>query len=198
MNDHPARPWDAAAALVIGGVLVVALPRYALSIIQLVIVTVAVVAGLYALAVNVPPTGWMSPFKWMSPFGPAVHSRARRKRPDEIRSIRSMLSGWRRPVQHGPPMPPAALRILRHLIREALAQDRENDADSALARRVLSPLAWAVLTSDLPQQSQSRRFQMVPPNRREVAEAVHTLLDEIEGIAAGAESPAPPPEPERR
>ncbi len=91
MSERNLRPANvAAAALVIGGVLLVALPRHALSIVQLVVLTAAAATALYALAVNVPPTGWMSPFKWMSPFGGRRARRgtsSRRTRP--TRSARS-------------------------------------------------------------------------------------------------------------
>lgn len=184
MNEHFIRPRNvAAAAVVIGGVLIIALPQYTLSIVQIVIVAGSVVAGIYALEVNVPTTGWISPFKWMSPFSRGAHPGKKSATPDEIRSILSKLTGWRQTLEHGPPMPPEALNLLRPLIRAGLDLDAENETDLAAARSVLSPLTWAVLTSD--QSRQPYWFQMLPPNKREVAEAVHHILDELERLGAG-------------
>ncbi len=84
MSERALRPGNvAAAATLIGGVLAVALPQHGMSIVQLVIVTVAVSTVVYALAVNVPTTRWMSPFKWMSPFNQAAYLRSRSGRSDE-------------------------------------------------------------------------------------------------------------------
>ena len=191
MNEHPRRPGEVAAAVLIGGVLLIALPRHAMSIVQLVIVTVSVVAGLYALAVNVPPTGWMSPFKWMSPFGRATHFGRGGKESGEIESIHRKLSGWRQPIQNGPPMPSETLRLLKPLIRAALDLEPGDDAHLASARALLSPLSWAVLTSGASGQPYYW-FKMFPPNRREVAEAVHSVLDEVARLPTGIEDPRAP------
>ena len=153
-------------------------------------------AGVYALALNVPPTGWMSPFKWMSPFGEPVTRKKRRKEPDQIRLIRSNLGGWRQPIQHGPPLPPGALRVLRPLIWEALDLGQEGERALELARARLSPLSWAVLRSGL-----SRRppwFLWSPPNRHEVSQAILTVLDEVARITSGTDDSVPYVPPNKR
>lgn len=197
MNDQPIRPGSvAAAAVVIGGILIIALPQYTLSIVQIVMVAGAVVAGIYALEVSVPTTGWMSPFKWMSPFGRGDQPGRKGAKADEVRSIRSRLTGWRQPIQHGPPMPPEALAILRPIIRASLDLDTDDDAGLDSARSVLSPLTWGVLTSD--RSRQPYWFQMLPPKKGEVAEAVHHVLDEIDRLGGGNGDPHAPFNPSRQ
>ena len=191
MNGHTPRPGDiAAAAVVIGGILVIAFPQYALSTIQVVIVTLAVVSGLYALALNVPPTGWLSPFKWLSPFGRSAHLEKGGSGPEDIDLLRSKLGDWRQPIHSGPPMPAETLRLLKPLIRATLDLDPDDEPPPPSARALVSPLTWAVLTSDPP--THSYWFQRLPPNRREVAEAVHGVLDDLERFAAGTGIPRPP------
>jgi hypothetical protein len=150
----------------------------------------AVVAGLFALALNVPPTGWLSPFKWLSPFGRPIRLERGGNGPDDIESIRSRLAGWRQPIQFGPPMPPDILRLLKPLIRAALDLGPDDEPPSASARALVSPLTWAVLTSDPP--TNHYWFQRLPPDRRVVAEAVHSVLDELDRLTAGTGSPRPP------
>ena len=129
MNESALRPGNvAAAAVLIGGVLTVLLPQHAMSIVQLVIVTVAVSSAVYALAVNVPSAGWISPFKWMSPFNRAAYQGRRTRPSDELGSIGSKLSGRRQPIENGPPMPPATLRLLKPLIAVALDFDPNGPA----------------------------------------------------------------------
>jgi hypothetical protein len=192
MNDPSIRPGNmVAATLMIGGILVVALPQHALSIAQIVIVASAVVTGLYALEVNVPATGWISPFKWMSPFRrrDGDHRGKGDKALDELRWIRRKLSGWRQPIQHGPPLPPETLGLLRPLIRTALDLSSEHNGDLASIRGELTPGTWAILASEGARQPYW--FQMIPPNEKEVAETVHRVLDEIQTISAGT-GPFPP------
>ena len=188
MNERALRPGNvAAAAMLIGGVIAIVLPQYAMSLVQLVIVTVAVSTALYALAVNVPSAGWISPFKWMSPFNRAAYPGRRKRRSDELRSIRSKLSGRRQPIEGSPPMPPATLRLLKPLIAVALDLDSGDEPPPTTARGRVSPLIWAVLTSEPLQRP--RWFRTLRPNEREVTQTVHSVLDELDCLKSGASDP---------
>lgn len=194
MNESVFRPANVAAgAVVIGGVLLVALPRYAVSIVQVVIVTVAAAWGLYVLAVHVPSTGWMSPFKWMSPFGRGVPPRDGADGADELESIRSRLSGRRQPIEGGPALPPETLGLLQPLIREALALSSDDEAPAEVDREKVSPLTWAALTSD--PMKDVHWLNSLPPDHRQVAEVVRRVLDDVERLASGAADPRRPMEP---
>jgi hypothetical protein len=188
MTPRPSPALDLAVALLIGGVLIVALPRYSVDIAQVLVVTLAALAGLFALSVHVPPTLWMSPFKWMSPFGGTRSKGPQREKYDDVQSIRSTLSGWRQPLPQGPPLPPAVLRLMRPLIAGALDMVWDGEAPPPRVRKQLTPLAWAVLTSD--PERRLPWYRMVAPNRREVSDAVHSLLDEIESLKAGSVHPS--------
>ena len=184
MNERTLRIGNVAAAVVvIGGILLIARPQYALGIVQLVIASIAAAAALHALAASVPPTGWLSPFKWMSPFNRAVRTEEGQEGWDEVASLRSKLSGRRQPMRHAPPMPPEIVRLLKPLIRQTLDLDPNDETQLASARRHLSPLAWGLLTSEPP--TGSPWFRALRPNEREVAEVVHRVLDELDRLAAG-------------
>jgi hypothetical protein len=130
VNERTLRPSRlAAAAALIGGILLIALPQHAMSIVRLVIVTIAVGSALYVLAVHVPTTGWISPFKWMSPFSRGSVRVRRRRRVGELDVLRSSLGGRRQPVEGGPALPPAIVRTLQPMITLAL------DLDARLLRR---------------------------------------------------------------
>lgn len=174
-----------AATVVIGGILVLALPQFAMSILQIVIVTAAVVFGVFALESNVPETGWVSPFKWMSPFRRGSYSWRKGNKADEIGSIRRKLSGWRQPIPPCPPMPPEVLGLLRPMIQTVLGLPSEGMDDLAEARAYLSPGTFAVLASD--PSKPPPWFLMLPPNKEEVAEAVHGILDELDRIGTDIE-----------
>lgn len=194
MNERSLRPANvASAALVIGGVLLVALPRHALSIVQLVVVTAATAAALYALAANVPPTGWMSPFKWMSPFVPTVRQARDEATAHETDSIRSKISGRRVRIAGGTPMPPETVRLLKPLIRSALDVGPDDDLRAAARKARLSPLSWSVLACDI--DPHPGWLGTVRADERRVAEVVHQVLDEIERLDAGGPGTRTPPVP---
>jgi hypothetical protein len=196
MRDNlPGPGATAAAALVLGGGFVVALPQHALSVLQVVILTVAVGAGLHALSANVPPTGWMSPFKWMSPFRRKAGSGRDRNGRDEIDSIRSKLGGRRQQIRKGPALPPETVGLLRPLIRKALDLDPEAEAEWASARSVLSPRSWSILTA--PPPGPDHWFRALPPNRPEVAGLVHAVLDEVDRILETPTDPFPSTDPRK-
>jgi hypothetical protein len=185
MNERTLRPGNvAAAAVLIGAVVVIVMPQHAMSVVQLVAVTVAAACGLYALSVRVPPTGWMSPFRWMSPFDRTAAQGWQGHRSDEVDLIRSKLSGRRQRVEGGPPTPPEVLRLVQPLIRAALDLDPGDDAGLASARALVSPLTWAVLTGEALRQPPW--FRTLGPNGREVAEVVHAVLDDLDRLSAGA------------
>lgn len=188
MNPTPLRQANvAAAAVVIGGLLVLVAPRYALTIVQLVVVTIAISAGLHALAANVPPTGWISPFKWMAPFNQALRDGATGPVPDELRAIRSHFGGWRRPFEPGPALPDSTVRLLRPLIRAGLDLDLgERRRDQARGR--VSARSWALLDAD--PADRPRWYLPVPPDARTVARAVHEVLDDLDRLH-GRTGPTP-------
>ena len=184
MSGRALRPGDvAAAALVIGGAITLLLPQYGLSILRLVIVTAAAGSCVYALAVNVPVT-WSSPFDRTG--GPGATSSGS----DEVQWLRSKLRSRRQSISNGPPIPPEILRTLQPLIRTALGQDDPLVADPAYVesfRWALSPLTWSVLNSDPLKQPIWLRTRW--PNPREVAEVVHHILDDLDGLAASGRGP---------
>jgi hypothetical protein len=193
MNERNLRPANvAAAALVIGGVLLLALPGYALGILQLVAVTAAATTALHALASNVPPTGWMSPFKWMSPFAGTPLSEPGPPDVHELEPIRARLGARRLRAVGGPPLPPDALRLLRPLIRSALDLPPGGPVPREAALR-LSPLARSILAAELPRDP--RWIDTVRPDEDAVAEVVHQVLDELERLDPGPNGEGTPRSP---
>jgi hypothetical protein len=165
----------AAAALFIGGVLVVLFPEAVASVARLVVVTIAATAGLYALAVNSPPA-------WGSPFLRGARRRGGGSA-GEVAWIRARLAGWRLRAGPAPPMPREVLRMLRPLIVTALQRqgiDANDAADRTAARQLLSPLSWAVLTGD--PGGRLAGLPTHPPDRRRVAEVVHRVLDDLDRL----------------
>lgn len=192
MNERTLRFANvAAAAMVIGGLLVAALPGHVVGIMELVMVTGATAAGLYALVLHVPPTGWMSPFTWMSPFA-RKGARHAGNESDEIDSIRAKLSGWRRALDGGAAMPLDTVRLLKPLITATLDTNPEEPREEervAAARALVSPLTWSVLTSDVAQGSPW--LHAYRPSEHDVADLVHAVLDDLERLTAGGGEPLP-------
>jgi hypothetical protein len=178
MNEQTFRPVSLApAAVLIGGVLIALMPRHALNILRLIIVTIAASAGLHALGMNSPPT-W-----WSSPFDRKVRWPWARRGFDEIEWIRDEMSGWRQRIHGSPPLPPEVVRLIRPLIESAIGRHgfdaTDVDAGDPI-RRLVSPLTWVVLTADIDRRV--RWYRMVPPDRAEVASAVHEILDDIDRL----------------
>ena len=181
MSERALWPGNVAAgAVLIGGVLIVALPRHALTIVQLVIVTVAVSTAVYILAIHVPQTGWISPFKWLSPFDAGSGRGRLDHRSGELDLIRAKLAHRRQPLGNVPALPPQLLRQLRPLIAGALDLDPTSEARLERAGERLSPLTFAVLTSE--PLERATWFRTRRPDRRAVAEAVESILDEIDDL----------------
>lgn len=190
MNVRMLAPANvAAAAVLIGGALVVALPGHATSIVRLVVLTTAAAVVVHAVASVVPEwtaTGW-------SPFGRAARREGETSASGEIDRIRSRLSGRRQRIGDGPPLPPETVRLLQPLIRVAL--EREGLGCGKLARTSLSPLTLAVLAADPLQRP--NWFRTHRPDGRQVAEIVHGVLDDLDRLsgAQGASRHADPPSP---
>lgn len=189
MTERTLSPRNVVAgALLIGGVLVIAMPGYFLSIVQIVIVTVAVATGLHALAANVPTGGWMFAFKWMSAFEqPSVPTADEYS--GEMDTIRSQLSGWRQPVANGLAMPPEALHLLKPLITDALDMKRGDEPSAVSELAQLSLLTRAVLASEVDRQLRWRH--MLPPKPREVAEVVQQVLGDLKQLTDARKTTAP-------
>ncbi|NNF12031.1 MAG: hypothetical protein HKN72_02330 [Gemmatimonadetes bacterium] len=193
MTSDTLRPTEmASATLFLGGLLLAIAPGYVLPITELVLVTLAAGACVFALSSNVPPTGWISPFKWLSPFGGERRSERRRHGTDEIEGIRAKLGGRRQRLEAAPPLPPEVLRTLQPLIATAVSADGE--APHEAARHRLSERAWSILTAEpLPRPYW---IATVRPNPWEVAAVVVDLLAELDRIStdtAARTTPPPPP-----
>ena len=184
ITDVLPRTGEIAAAVVLfGGLLLIAMPQHGSTILRVVLVALAAVAALWATGALLPEagvSGW-----WRSPFGsPDTGASARPS--GEIARIRAGLSGRRRRIPNGRPLPPDTIRMLQPLIAVALDRaglDADEETHRPAIRRALSPLAWSVLTSDLwyvPRWYETRR-----PDTHRVADIVRRVLDELERVAAG-------------
>lgn len=184
MNERTLRPANiAAAAVAIGGVLVAVLPQHAMSIAGLVIVAIAAAAGLYALVVNAPPAWWRSPFD-------VFHRAGRRTEADDIDRIRSRLSGRRQRIARDTALPPGTLRLLQPLIRIALEREGVETSDEsaiAAARSLVSPLTWAVLTTE--PMARPGWIGTVRPAARRTADVVNRVLDDLDRLAGIRQTP---------
>ena len=187
MSPDALRPLRiAAAAVALGGILVVLNPDRLPTVAQVVLLTLAAAAVLRAPLVTVPVV-W-----WNSPFDRKGRDEAERG-PDELAAIRSRLSGRRQRVPHGPPLPPDVVRLLRGMIRRALDReglDLETEEGLIDARLRVSPRAWGILTC--PVLSRTSRFRTRRPDASSVARAVHTVLDEVEEIVVRSPGALPP------
>jgi len=190
MTEHAFRPGEvASSALMIGGILVAVVPRHAMAIAQLVVVTMAVVAVRHLLARSVPPTGWLSPFKWMSPFGRREGRRRGGRGPHGFATIRSKMSGWRHPFPTGLTLPPGAVGLLKPLIRDALDIEPDSEIPPTPEHPTVSPLTQAILECDPPKGVD--RLRWIPPDSERVAEVVLTVLGDLHPADADAASRLP-------
>ena len=176
MGDAP-RPVDVAAgALLLGGLLVVAVPQHAGTIVRIVAVTFAAIAALYVVTVHVPE--WRATW-WRSPFNRTDQRRRPQPRSEELKRIRASMAGRRVPLENGSPLPPETLRLLQPLIRVALEREGHS-ATSEHALNRLSPVTRSVLDID-PRRHQPW-YRTRRPDEREVAEAVHAVLDDLDRL----------------
>lgn len=176
----PGTGETAAAVVLFGGLLLIALPQHAGTIVRVLFVALAAVAALWAIA-RVMPEGGVSGW-WRSPFDPPGSRRPAEPR-GAIERVRASLATRRQQIPGGRPLPAETIRMVQPLIAVALER-RGLDPDDAAHRpeiqRTLSPLALAVLTSDpryLPRWYETRR-----PDARRSAEAVGRILDELESL----------------
>lgn len=173
----------AAAALLIGGALVVAMPRQATSVVQLVLLTIAAATVLHAVGSIVPE--WTATV-W-SPFDRRVRRAADTSGSAEIGRIRARMSGRRQRIADGRWLPPETLRLLQPLISVALERE-------GLGRIRPSSLTRAVLTTaPLPRSGWIRTSR---PDVRQVAALVHAVLDDLDSLSTdrrGAHERAGPP-----
>jgi len=168
----------AGAVLAIGAVLVILFPQHALSVVQLVLMALAAVAGLYALA-ELAPSSW-----WASPFEGEERPQPLRAYHDQLSFTESTFTGRRQAIDHGPPLPPATLRLLKPLIGVALSRehlDPKVPAHRDRARRRLSSQTWAVWTAE-PVMATSW-WSTHRPDPRRVARAVADVLDDLDRFA---------------
>ena len=179
MNRNKVPPGQVAGAvLAIGAVLLIVFPAHALSVVQLVVMAWAAIAGLHAVD-ELAPSSW-----WASPFDGEERPRQIRVHHDQLSFTESTFSGRRQTLEHGPPLPPATLRLLKPLIAVALSRehlDPEIPAHRDRARRRLSPQTWAVWSAD-PVLATSW-WSTRRPDPREVARAVEDVLDDLDRFA---------------
>jgi hypothetical protein len=181
MSPEVLRPLRvAAAALTLGGILVVLNPDRLPSVAQVVLLTLAAAAVLRVPLVAVPVVWWTSPFDRK---GDGEGDRG----PDELEAIRTRLAGRRQRVPQGPALPPDVVRLLRGMIRRALEReglDLETEVGLLEARTRVSPRAWGILTC--PVLSRTSRFRTRRPDPSRVARAVQAVLDEVEELVVAS------------
>lgn len=185
MSESALRPGSiVAAAVMIGGLIVVLFPQHGVTVVQVVVVTAAAAVGLFALAVTVPE--W-SAVRWlMSPFNRTGRAEPERRAPHELERIRWRLSRRRQRIRDGTPLPPEVLRLLQRLVRVALERkglDPNREAHLETIRRRVTPLTWAVLSSE--PMGWKHWYQTLWGNERQVAEVVHGVLDDLDHLTAG-------------
>lgn len=188
----------AAAAVVIGGFVVIVLPHRAGDILHLVVVTAAAGVSVHVLATTIPEWAaarWvLSPFKHRPPPGSATDERT-----DEISRIRDEISRRRQRMADGTPMTPATLRRLQPHVRVALEReglDPAHGPDRDAARARLSPLSWTVLTNE--PLAWKDWYQTRRPRPGQVAEVVHQVLDDLEQLSPGYAPRSAPDAPRTR
>lgn len=184
MNDSVLRPGHvAAAALTLGGLLLLGVPSRAPGIVRLVLVTIAAAGAVYALLVHGGPTLRLSPFRWSA-------------RPDgdeaaafDAHRLRAALGGRRHRVAGGRPLPPSTIRLLQplieaHLLHEGAGPDEPYRRGAALRR--LAPETRAILSHDAtvtPPWFRTRR-----PAPAETARVVEAVLDDL-GLGPASDLP---------
>ena len=164
----------ATSAVLIGGILLVVVPRGALGVIQLTILAAAMATALTAFLDSVPASGWLSPFRWLSPFSGLTEERT--ERPDELALIHARLQGRRSRVKGASPLPPDVVRLLDPLIRDTL--DLLDAKDAA----ALSPTSAAVLNTRPPLKPPA--LLTLPPAPDDVSDVVMQVLDDLERVSA--------------
>lgn len=199
MNEPGIRTGPTVAAtILIGGLMALVFPQYALGIVQVALVTFAALAGLHALSI-IAPEGSVTG-RWSSPFDRSPRDRPHEEPSSEIDNLRARLSGRRVAIPGAPALPPETLRLLRSLIVVALQRagvDPDDETEQASIRQRLSPLTHAVLTANPPSSPSWMRRRRAAPRR--VARVAQRVLDDLDrldvGHAPGPTSPTTHPAP---
>lgn len=190
MSEPGLRPAEiAAAAVVIGGSLIVVWPQHGASLTRLIIATIAAAAGLYVFTVLAPPAWWTSPFDARPGRG-----RRRGRSVDDVDWIRALMAGRRQPIENGPPLPPGMLRLLQPLIRSALEREGLDPVERGLhgpTRTAPAPLMRAVLAAE--PLRHAPWFRTRRPDPRSVAAIVDDVLDDLDRIRTGRRGAQPEP-----
>jgi hypothetical protein len=205
-------PAVAASAALIGGVAVVVLPQHALTIVQLVLVTLAVAAAMGVVGLvfgdGVGAGRPRQHDRWArltSPFRRVRLPDETRSEPPEIERARNYLGGQRLLVAAPsasvgggqssaglPPMPPEVVRRLSRILRSSLYHQGV-DPGVAAQQASLSQLSLAVLSVDLelgerdkqnPRDKRARR-RYLAPDSHQVSQVVHAVLDDVDRLLNG-------------
>lgn len=176
----PGTGETAAAVVLFGGLLLIAMPQHAGTIVRVLLVALSAVAALWAITRVMPEagvSGW-----WRSPFDPPGSRRPAEPR-GAVERVRASLATRRQQIPGARPLPAETIRMVQPLIAVALERrglDPDDAAHRPAIQRALSPLALGVLTSDpryLPRWYETRR-----PDARRTADAVRRILDELESL----------------
>lgn len=176
MTDPAYRPGHlAAAALTLGGLLLIGVPERAPSIIRLVLVTLAAAGGLHLIMAHGSPAFLLSPFRW------TVRDRDDEGGSADARRLRTALEGRRHRIAGGPALPAATIRILQPLIEAALDRDGagpESPLRRAAALQRLSMPTRAILAHDA--TVNPPWFRTLRSDARSTARVVSAVLDDLD------------------
>jgi hypothetical protein len=175
-----------AAALVVGGGLVVVFPQHTETLLRLLLGTVAV--GLLALGINaVRQRDWLD-----SPF--ERDNRGGRLRSDAVPGLGSIEGALLESTvpAHGMPLPPGVRRRLFSVAATVIDRDGIDLLDPAqrdAARARVSAHTWGVISDELSRSRAPRGRRRVSP--ADTAALVHAVLDDLERVRSGSRHLSP-------
>ena len=148
-------------------------PALSARVLRIVIVASAAGAALFVLRTQAARAWWTSPFNLIRhrPRPPASST--------ELDGIAAKFGGRRQIVPGGTPIPPETIRLLRPLTASAFRGPGESQAGP---HPDLSPLTRAL--PELEPQVWPRWFQTRSADPRNVAHAVHRVMDDIDRLEA--------------